>query len=101
MVSRLRGTDGPSRPSVRRRTRPSARPRTFVPFLDVTSGNETYGAGRHLDVEAEWDGRYVLDFNLAYLPYCAYSPDFSCPLTPTENRLDIRIEAGERFALAR
>jgi len=69
----------------------------FVPFVDATSGSETYRAGRYLDVEAQWDGRYVLDFNLAYHPYCAYSPLFSCPLPPTENRLDIRIEAGERL----
>ena len=73
----------------------------FVPFLDATSGSETYGAGRYLDVEAERDARFVLDFNLAYHPYCAYSPFFSCPLTPAENRLDIRIEAGERLASAR
>lgn len=70
----------------------------FVPFLDATSGGETYGAGRYLDLEAGPDGTYVLDFNLAYHPYCAYSPDFSCPLTPAENRLDVRIEAGERLA---
>ena len=72
----------------------------FVPFLDATSGAETYGAGRYLDVEPEPDGRYVLDFNAAYHPYCAYAPDHSCPLTPTENRLPDRIEAGERPATA-
>ena len=70
----------------------------FVPFLDATSGTETYGAGRYLDLEPEPDGTYVLDFNAAYHPYCAYSPDFSCPLTPAENRLPDRIEAGERLA---
>lgn len=70
----------------------------FVPFLDATSGTETYGAGRYLDLEPEPDGTYVLDFNVAYHPYCAYSPDYSCPLTPTENRLPDRIEAGERLA---
>jgi hypothetical protein len=64
----------------------------------VTSGNETYGAGRYLDLEAESDGTYVIDFNLAYHPYCVYADDFSCPLTPAENRLPIRIEAGERLA---
>ena len=72
----------------------------FVPFLDATNGAETYGAGRYLDVEPEPDGTYVLDFNAAYHPYCAHSPDFSCPLTPTENRLPDRIEAGERLATA-
>jgi uncharacterized protein (DUF1684 family) len=69
----------------------------FVPFTDATSGLETYGAGRYLDVEPELDGTFTLDFNLAYHPYCAYSPHYSCPLTPAENRLPIRIEAGERL----
>ena len=69
----------------------------FVPFIDATSGHETYGAGRYLDLEAEPDGSYALDFNLAYHPYCVYAPTYSCPLTPAENRLPIRIEAGERL----
>lgn len=69
----------------------------FVPFLDDTSGTETYGAGRYLDLEPGPDGRYALDFNLAYQPYCAYSPFYSCPLTPAENRLTLRVEAGERL----
>ena len=67
----------------------------FVPFLDATSGHETYGAGRYLDLEAEEDGSIVLDFNLAYHPLCVYSPFYSCPLPPSENRLPVRIEAGE------
>jgi len=70
----------------------------FVPFLDLTSGTETYGAGRYLDLEVEEDGTYVLDFNLAYHPSCVYDARFSCPLTPAENRLAVRIEAGERLA---
>jgi uncharacterized protein (DUF1684 family) len=70
----------------------------FVPFLDATSGRETYGAGRYLDLEPDEDGTYAIDFNLAYHPSCVYSPRFSCPLTPAENRLPIRIEAGERLA---
>lgn len=69
----------------------------FVPFLDATSGSETYGAGRYLDLDPEPDGTYTLDFNLAYHPSCVYDPRFSCPLTPAENRLSIRIEAGERL----
>ena len=69
----------------------------FVPFLDETSGHETYGAGRYLDLEPEDDGTYSLDFNLAYHPSCVYDVRFSCPLTPAENRLPIRIEAGERL----
>jgi len=69
----------------------------FVPFLDGTSGNETYGAGRYLDLEPDEDGTYTLDFNLAYHPTCVFSPRFSCPLTPDENRLPVRIEAGEKL----
>lgn len=70
----------------------------FVPFLDATSGTETYGAGRYLDIEPEADGTYTLDFNVAYHPSCVYDVRYSCPLTPAENRLSIRIEAGERLA---
>lgn len=69
----------------------------FVPFLDGTSGTETYGAGRYMDIDLEEDGTYSLDFNLAYHPSCVYDPRYSCPLTPPENRLPVRIEAGERL----
>jgi len=69
----------------------------FVPFMDATSGHETYEAGRYLDVEPEEDGTYTLDFNLAYHPTCVFSPYYSCPLTPEENRLPVRIEAGEKL----
>jgi uncharacterized protein len=69
----------------------------FVPFLDKTSGHETYGAGRYLDLEPDDDGTYAIDFNLAYHPSCVYAPQYSCPLTPAENRLATRIEAGERL----
>lgn len=70
----------------------------FVPFLDATSGHETYGAGRYLDLEPEDDGTYALDFNLAYHPNCVFDEGYSCPLAPAENRLATRIEAGERLA---
>ena len=70
----------------------------FVPFLDGTSGTESYGAGRYLDIEPDADGTYTIDFNLAYHPSCVYDVKFSCPLTPAENRLPVRIEAGERLA---
>jgi uncharacterized protein (DUF1684 family) len=69
----------------------------FLPFLDATSGSETYGAGRYLDLEPDEDGTYAIDFNLAYHPSCVYAPQYSSPLTPAENRLPIRIEAGERL----
>jgi uncharacterized protein len=72
--------------------------RMFLPFLDATSGSETYGAGRYLDLEPDEDGTYAIDFNLAYHPSCVYAPIFSCPLTPAENRLAVPIRAGERLA---
>jgi uncharacterized protein (DUF1684 family) len=75
----------------------------FLPFADGTTGRETYGAGRYVDLEGPPGGPYVLDFNRAYNPSCAYgSPErFACPVTPPENRLSIRIEAGERGYLTR
>jgi hypothetical protein len=69
----------------------------FVPFRDATSGSETYGAGRYLEVEPPGrDGIVVVDFNYAYNPYCAYNAAWSCPLPPPENRLRVPIRAGER-----
>lgn len=70
--------------------------RLFVPFADATSGSATYSAGRYLDFDPAPDGRYVLDFNYAYSPYCAYNPRYSCPLPPSENRLRVPIRAGEQ-----
>jgi uncharacterized protein (DUF1684 family) len=67
----------------------------FLPFRDATSGKESYGAGRYLDVERGSDGRVQVDFNLAYNPYCAYNDAFSCPLPPPENWLRVPIRAGE------
>jgi uncharacterized protein (DUF1684 family) len=72
--------------------------RYFLPFLDATSGSETYGAGRYLDLEPDEDGTYAIDFNLAYHPSCVYAPQFSCPLTPAENRLPVPVKAGERLS---
>ena len=68
----------------------------FVPFRDATSGKETYGAGRYLDLEEQRSGVYDLDFNRAYNPYCAYSDDYVCPLPPVENWLPVAIRAGEK-----
>jgi uncharacterized protein (DUF1684 family) len=68
----------------------------FVPFQDATSGHETYGAGRYVDIPPEEDGIYELDFNMAYSPSCAYSPKYDCPYPPPGNRLSIRVEAGEK-----
>ena len=68
----------------------------FVPFRDATSGKESYGAARYLDLEESPSGEYVLDFNLAYNPYCAYSDDYVCPFPPRENWLTAAIRAGEK-----
>ena len=68
----------------------------FVPFRDATSGKETYGAARYLDLEEGPSGEVVLDFSLAYNPYCAYSDDYVCPFPPRENWLSLPIRAGER-----
>jgi uncharacterized protein (DUF1684 family) len=69
--------------------------RIFVPFRDKTSAKETYGAGRYLDLNKRPGEEYVLDFNRAYNPFCAYSPYYSCPLPPGENNLPVEIRAGE------
>ena len=68
----------------------------FLPFVDTTSGKDTYGAGRYLDVEQTHDGEILVDFNYAYNPYCAYNEQWSCPLTPFENRIQVPIRAGEK-----
>jgi uncharacterized protein len=69
----------------------------FVPFRDATSGKESYGAGRYLEVEpAEPNGEVFVDLNLAYNPFCAYNPEWSCPIPPSENWLRVPVRAGER-----
>ncbi|HET7377855.1 MAG TPA: DUF1684 domain-containing protein [Anaerolineae bacterium] len=68
----------------------------FLPFVDATSPEETYGAGRYLDLEPAPDGKFVVDFNYAYNPYCAYNDNWTCPIPPKENRISVRIEAGEK-----
>jgi uncharacterized protein (DUF1684 family) len=69
----------------------------FVAFSDLTSGAETYPAGRFLDINRNATGIYELDFNRAYHPYCYYNATYECPLPPRENRLKIPIHAGERM----
>jgi hypothetical protein len=71
--------------------------RLWVPFRDLTSGLETYGGGRYLDLERTASGTYDLDFNRAYHPYCVYNPTYECPYPPPENRLEIAVRAGERL----
>jgi hypothetical protein len=71
-------------------------PGLFLPFRDATSGKETYGAGRYLDLNLNDDGTVTIDFNYAYAPFCAYNDAYSCALPPLENWLDVPIRAGER-----
>jgi uncharacterized protein (DUF1684 family) len=71
--------------------------RLFVPFSDLTSGSETYAAGRYLDLDPTSTGLYEIDFNRAYNPYCAYNETYDCPYPPPSNRLKIPIRAGERM----
>ena len=69
----------------------------FLPFTDNTSGNESYGGGRYMDVmitDIKDDNTIELNFNNTYNPYCAYNDDYSCPLTPRKNHIDIEIKAG-------
>jgi uncharacterized protein (DUF1684 family) len=68
----------------------------FLPFVDNQAGKETYGAGRYIDPEPLPDGKLLVDFNLAYNPYCAYNEAYSCPLPPAENRIKVAIKAGEK-----
>jgi len=68
----------------------------FLPFMDATTGEESYSDGRYLDLPSTDDGRLVVDFNYAYNPYCAYNPSWSCPIAPLENRLTVSITAGEK-----
>ncbi|MXV63001.1 DUF1684 domain-containing protein [Natronorubrum sp. JWXQ-INN-674] len=73
----------------------------FVPFRDKTTGQQTYDGGRYMELAADRDledgDELVVDFNLAYTPFCAYSETFDCPLPPEENWLEVTIPAGERF----
>lgn len=69
----------------------------FLPFVDSLAGTETYPAGRYLEPDELHDNRFLVDFNLAYNPYCAYNEMWSCPITPAENRLKVPIRAGEKL----
>ena len=71
----------------------------FLPFKDLTSNKETYGAGRYLDfgvIEVNGD-QIKIDFNKAYHPYCVYNHTFTCPVPPAENTLNVAVKAGERL----
>jgi hypothetical protein len=72
--------------------------RLFVPFTDLTSGTESYAAGRYLDLDRSATGVYVIDFNRAFHPFCYYNADYDCPYPPPQNRLPLPIRAGEKLA---
>lgn len=70
----------------------------FIPFIDETSGNETYGAGRYMDIRiGDLEDNPVIDFNTCYNPYCAYNNRYSCPVPPSENHLTVPIHAGVKY----
>jgi len=71
--------------------------RITVMFSDMTSGKETYDAGRYIDLDRTATGLYDLDFNKAYHPYCVYNSSYECPYPPPENRLKVPIHAGEKL----
>jgi len=68
----------------------------FLPFVDSLAGEDTYPAGRYLEIEQTSNGKFLVNFNQAYNPFCAYNDAWSCPLTPFENRLKVPIRAGEK-----
>ena len=68
----------------------------FLAFADDTSGQTTYGGGRYLDINIGKSDKLVLDFNLSYNPYCAYVPEYSCPLPPADNIMNTSVLAGEK-----
>ncbi|MEO6346391.1 MAG: DUF1684 domain-containing protein [Aquaticitalea sp.] len=66
----------------------------FLPFLDDTNGDETYGGGRYIDLRIPKDDTLMIDFNSAYNPYCAYNEKYSCPIVPLKNYLNTKVQAG-------
>ncbi|APY09137.1 hypothetical protein BWZ20_12860 [Winogradskyella sp. J14-2] len=68
----------------------------FLPFLDDTNGDTTYGGGRYIDLQIPEGDSIIIDFNEAYNPYCAYNEKYSCPIVPRENYVPVKVEAGLR-----
>ncbi|WP_298760386.1 DUF1684 domain-containing protein [uncultured Psychroserpens sp.] len=66
----------------------------FLPFLDNTNGEDSYGGGRYIDLRIPEGDEITIDFNSAYNPYCAYNEKYSCPIVPRENYLDLEVRAG-------
>ena len=71
--------------------------RLFLMFADETSGDETYGGGRYMEMNQTNTNSIILDFNTAYNPYCHFNPDYSCPIPPKENLITVPIKAGEKL----
>ena len=70
----------------------------FLPFLDATNGETTYGGGRYIDLSIPEGNKLIIDFNSSYNPYCAYNEKYSCPIVPRENYVPLEIKAGvKRF----
>ena len=70
----------------------------FLPFTDLTTGNETYGGGRYIDLRIPTKGNeIIINFNKAYNPFCAYSKNYSCPKVPADNDLNVKILAGVKI----
>lgn len=69
----------------------------FLPFTDQTNGKSSYGGGRFIDLEIPEGDVIIIDFNKAYNPYCAYNENYSCPITPKENDVQIEIKAGVKL----
>ena len=69
----------------------------FLPFLDLTNGDSTYGGGRYLDLKIPNGDILIVDFNKAYNPYCVYNEKFSCPLVPRENFMAMEVKAGMKI----
>ncbi|MCB0442917.1 MAG: DUF1684 domain-containing protein [Flavobacterium sp.] len=74
--------------------KPNYKNSLFLPFTDFTSGVESYGGGRYIDLEIQKGENWTIDFNQAYNPYCAYNEKYSCPIVPKENDLKVEIKAG-------
>lgn len=75
-------------------THPLYKDYLFLPFTDMSTGDESYGTGRYLDLKISDLENLVLDFNFCYAPYCAYSDRYSCPVPPSNNHINVKVLAG-------
>ena len=75
---------------------PQGQAHLFLGFWDETSGKETYAGGRYIDLEKNENGLYIVDFNYAYNPYCAYNERYSCAVPPFSNQIPVAVRAGEK-----